>query len=627
MNVLFPFDEPRKIQKAFIMQALQVIKNKQNFMVHAPTGIGKTAASLSAALTYALQNNLTVFFLTSRHTQHIIAIETLKMIKDKHKVNFDVVDIVGKQWMCNQSGVHNLTSSEFGEYCKELRKKDNCEHYKNLKYKNKLSVYAQAALNELQRVGPCHVEKINEVCKSKNVCPFEVACIKGKKANVIIADYYHIMHPNVRENLFKRMEKELENSIIIFDEAHNLPERARSLLTTKISSYVLDNAVKEARQFGSEELASILISINDIMMELVKQKIPIDETETLLQKEEFTQKLKNFGEIDQIVGDLTDVADEVLETKKKSFLKSVADFIESWPGPEKGFVRILTREFDRKGKVNLSLTYKCLDPSFVMKPLIKNVHAMIVMSGTLTPLNMYKDLLGFDAEDTILQEYDNPFPKENKLNLIIPETSTRYTTRSKEMFETIAKKCAEIVNIIPGNCAVFFPSYNILEEVYFSLQKISTKTLFIEQPGMSKEERSDMLEKFKAYKDLGAVLLGVSSGSFGEGIDLIGDLLKSVMIVGLPLSKPDLETKELIKYYDELFGRGWDYGYIYPAIIKTMQNAGRCIRSKNDRGVVVFLDERYLWNRYFKCFPLDWDMKVVVNPETEINTFFAKNKP
>lgn len=627
MDVLFPFDEPRKIQKAFIMQAMQVISSGQNFLVHAPTGIGKTAAALSPALTYALKNNKTVFFLTSRHTQHMIAIETLKKIKAKHDVKFNVVDLVGKQWMCNQSGVHNLTSYEFSEYCKDLRKKENCVFFKNLKYKNKISVHAQSALKVLENLGPVHVEKINEVAKQKNVCPYELACLMGKKANIVIADYFHIMHPNIRESLFKRMEKELENCIVVFDEAHNLPERARSLLTSKISTYIMDNAVKEARQFADDVMADNLIKINDILMEILKQKVAIDENEALVTKDEFLDEIYQICELDQLVGDLKNVADEVLETKKRSFIKSVADFLDTWPGPDEGFVRIISRDFDAKGKVAVTLSYKCLDPSFVMKPIIKTAFSTIVMSGTLTPMNMYKDLLGYKDEEIIMQEYDNPFPKENRLNLIIPETSTRFTTRSNEMFKNIADKCVSITNKVPGNCAVFFPSYNILEEVYYTMQNNAEKTLFVEQPGMSKEERAQMLDNFKQYKDLGAVLLGVSSGSFGEGIDLLGDLLKSVIIVGLPLSKPDLETKELIKYYDKKYGRGWDYAYIYPAIIKTMQNAGRCIRSHKDRGVIVFLDERYLWNKYFSCFPKSWEMQVAVNPETTITSFFGQNKP
>ena len=69
------------------------------------------------------------------------------------------------------------------------------------------------------------------------------------------------------------------------------------------------------------------------------------------------------------------------------------------------------------------------------------------------------------------------------------------------------------------------------------------------------------------------------------------DELKGVVIVGLPLQKPDLETEALISYYNEKFNRGWDYGYLFPAFNKCLQSAGRCIRSEKDRGVIIFLDK------------------------------------
>ena len=138
---------------------------------------------------------------------------------------------------------------------------------------------------------------------------------------------------------------------------------------------------------------------------------------------------------------------------------------------------------------------------------------------------------------------------------------------------------------------------------------------------MNKQERDDLIEKFKSYKDKGAVLLAVSNGSFGEGIDLIGDYLKAVFVVGIPLSKQDLEVQELIDYYEKRFKKGWDYGYIYPAIVTAIQNAGRCIRSETDKGVVVFLDKRYAWPMYNKYFPKDWEIKISNDYVKDINEF------
>ncbi|MFA6888593.1 MAG: helicase C-terminal domain-containing protein, partial [Candidatus Woesearchaeota archaeon] len=134
-----------------------------------------------------------------------------------------------------------------------------------------------------------------------------------------------------------------------------------------------------------------------------------------------------------------------------------------------------------------------------------------------------------------------------------------------------------------------------------------------------------VLENFKAYKATGAVLLATVSGSYGEGIDLPGDLLKCVIVVGLPLLTPDVETKQLIDYFEKKFKRGWDYGYVFPAFNKVLQNAGRCIRTETDRGAIIFLDERYAWPMYSRCFPEDLHVEMSVKPEEDIELFFGKN--
>ncbi|MBU2589500.1 MAG: ATP-dependent DNA helicase [Nanoarchaeota archaeon] len=618
MQTLFPYDKVRPVQKGFMRQVEAAIINKTHLLAHCPTGIGKTAAALTPALAYAIENKKTVFFLTSRHTQHVIAIETLKKIKEKHNVNFSVVDLVGKKWMCCQKGVAILTASEFGEFCKELRDKGSCDYYKRLKRKNHPTFETQTAIGQLKKE-PKHVEDAKQICCKLKVCPYEVACLLAKEAQVVIADYYHFLQPGIRDTLLKKLDLELNNCIIIMDEGHNLPARARKLLTTSMSTYMLEQSIKEAKAVEYFETADQLTELKN-QIDSLASSLSLDKQERLITKKELMQLIENIVEIEELSGSLRFIAEEIIETKKRSFANGVANFLESWKGPDKSFVRILSRIFS-KSKPYLNFSYKCLDPSLAMNDLVTNVHSIIVMSGTLTPTEMYRDLLGFN-ESTQLAEYDNPFPQENKLNLIVPKTSTKFTARSKKMYEQIAQECAIIVNNVPGNCVIFFPSYRFRDDVYVYLRSLCEKTTLLEEPGLTKQDKAEIIDSFKSFKDVGAVLLSVSAGSFGEGIDLVGDFLKSVVVVGLPLTKPDLETEELIKYYNEKNGKGWDYGYIMPAIITTMQNAGRCIRSATDKGIIVFMDERYVWPSYFNCFPKDWNMEVTLNVKKEIDKFY-----
>ena len=330
--------------------------------------------------------------------------------------------------------------------------------------------------------------------------------------------------------------------------------------------------------------------------------------------------IERLGNYEDLVGMCETKGDMIRSEQKRSAIGSIGNFLEQWLGPEQGYVRVLACKRNERGEETFVLTNKCLDPSLISIPIMDS-WSTILMSGTLNPTEMFADLLGF-PKDTLQKSYANPFKEKNKLSLIVPRTSTKFKMRSEEQYKRIAQTCAQMVDAIPGNSAVFFPSYNLRDDVGKYLETQCKKTVFREERGMAKEERLQLLEKFKEYKEQGAVSLGVASGSFGEGIDLPGDLLKGVIVVGLPLGRPDLETNAMINYYDRKFGKGWDYGYVLPAFTKTLQNAGRCIRTETDRGVIIFLDERYAWPMYVRCFPEEWELKITIAYVKEISSFF-----
>lgn len=572
--------------------------------MHAPTGCGKTAAALSSSLTFAINNNKTVIFVTPMHSQHKIAIDTLKLIKKKYNIDFKASDLIGKKWMCLQKNSSEMASSEFADFCTSLVKNDACNFYSNFKD----PVKKELCLNDLKEVK--HVEEAIKISSHHNMCPFEIVLDNAKQSKVIIADYYHVLSPAIRETIFKRINKNLENCIIIFDEAHNLVKKCRELLSSSLSKFTIEKAVNESREFNlglEQELEKLKNTINNLSFTL-----DLNENEKLISKNDFL-----FEE--NLILKLEVNSEIVLEKKQRSAMKSVANFLSLWKGPDLGFVRILERNFLKSGKTVYNIVYKCLDSSLIFNSL--NPYSIVLMSGTLTPQNMYIDLLNLNKSKTVMAEYKNPFPKENRLCLIVPKTTTKFTKRSDDMYINIAEECSQIANLVPGNTIIFFPSYDLRDKVNEHFSKKCEKTTFLEYPSLTKSEKQEILEKFKLNKETGSVLLAASSGSYSEGIDLIG-AVKCVIVVGLPLAKPDLETKELINYYDKKFSKGWDYGYIYPAIIKTIQNAGRCIRSENDKGAIVFLDERYNLQSYKKCFPVDYNFEISLDHLNKIKEFF-----
>jgi len=277
-ELLFPYSEVRNIQDNLIQEVDKCIQLKKNLIVHAPTGLGKSAATLPVALAHALKNNLTVFFLTSRHTQHEIALETLKEIKKKYKTNFVTVDIIGKKWMCPVPGTDELYSYEFFEFCKSMRADSKCEYYVNARNKSgRPTVEAEKVANELKEMSPCHCESLIDFCVDKKLCPYEMSTFLAKDASVIISDYYYIFSPSIRDTFFKKTEKELSRCIIIVDEGHNLPKRARELLTQNLSSIGIRNAIKEARKFDYEETAQFLVGLKDIFDNYKKEFVQANQ--------------------------------------------------------------------------------------------------------------------------------------------------------------------------------------------------------------------------------------------------------------------------------------------------------------------------------------------------------------
>ncbi|MFP4189904.1 MAG: ATP-dependent DNA helicase [Candidatus Woesearchaeota archaeon] len=614
---LFPFNDVRPVQKEMMDSVHEALQKESNLISHAPTGLGKTVASLAPALEYALDNNKVIFFLTSRHTQHKIAIETMKEIKKAKGIQFNVVDFIGKKSMCMVPGVQSLSSSEFLEYCRTVSRKDyTCEFYTNTRKQGlQATMKAQEAVTRAKNMD---LDKLLEFCSKERLCPYEISMMLAEKARVVVCDYNYIFNDSIRNMILGKMDRVLSDCIVIIDEGHNLPFRIRDLMTSRITKNVLEKASKEAKKFQYMDISEEIDSIANSLITLAGGLNEGDEKK--VKNEEFSNIVEHHaGDVKRFIEDLEDASDSIREEQKQSFVGSFGMFLKEWTREEDGFARILTKR-DGYNEPNIILSYRCLDPAVVSRDIVNSTHSSILMSGTLIPVEMYRDLL--EVHDPIVKVFPSPFPEKNRLNMLIPDVTTKFTHRNERQFQKIARICASITNNVPGNSAIFFPSYSLRDKVNYYLRIESNKSQLVEESGMSQEEKNEIVEKLEGYKDTGIILLGASSGSFGEGVDFPGDLLKCVIIVGLPLRTPDLETKETIEYFDRKFGKGWNYGYIFPAFNLTLQNAGRCIRSETDKGIVVFLDERYSWGQYSRCFPDDVKPKVPEDFEKEVMSFF-----
>lgn len=615
--MIFPFDTPREFQNEFMNDIRKCLDTKKHMISNAPTGFGKTAATIFTAIEYALANDKIIFFLTPRHSQHKIAVETVRKIKEKNSVAFDAVDLIGKKWLCNVEGVELMSSGDFSHFCRAFVKERKCQYYNATRDKvHEMNDSSRAFINEIRDATPYHAEELKTM--ASRFCPYEILTDLSKTSKIIIADYYHIFSS---EKLLLKIGKKISDCIVIVDEAHNLPERIRALLSTRISTTSMENASNEAKQFGYMDLSGMLEDLEGIIKDMGKKmKVQEEFIEMNRLSDEISLKIRDINEFAAM---LEEAGEVILKERKRSFVMNIGNFLASWTGPDDGYSRIISKGVNKRGVKYISISYNCLDPSMLAGSVLNGSYSSILMSGTLSPTSMYRDLLGLAPERTHEKTYKSPFPRSNRLNIIMNSVTTRYSMRSDEMYGKIATNVARCIHSIPGNVAVFFPSYKFRDIVYNFMAGKIQKEAILEQPEMSKEDKKNLFERFIKAAKKGSVLLGVQAGSFSEGVDFPGDFLNGVIVVGVPLDVPDLDTKAVIEYYDRKFRKGWDYGYLYPAMIKCIQSAGRCIRTEKDRGICVFMDERFAWQGYMKTFPPDMDIRITNDIESEAGRFFG----
>ncbi len=573
----------------------------RHLIAHAPTGIGKTDAVFAAALPHVLKEGKKLIYLSPKISQHEMALKVLRGIERKFNIKIRAVEVVGKQHMCIHPIASRLRGEDFYEVCRKLKEAEECPYY------------VKALEGELPPLADIvdHFSLIEEGRK-RGVCPHEMALLFLPQAHVIIGDYYHIFSPRVGKVVLKKLKKELSEIIIIIDEAHNLPDRIRKVLSVSLRISWLERAAEEARSLDTH-LASRLREIYERMREwsegFGEGETPVEVQEV----EEMVEDSEGLGE------ELLEVGREYIEAtgRTRAFLLRVGKFFLNWGGEEAGYLRYLKK----RGSV-ITIVKKNLDPSTFAEPLFRELHSAILISGTLTPPEMYRDVLGLPFDRTILREYPSPFPKENRLTIIYPLVTTRYSKRTELEYKRIGEKVSEVAEAIPGNVIAFFPSFDVLEKTRPFIR--TSKVVLVQKEKMKPEEIAELLETFRSLKDRGALLLAVAGGSLSEGVDYPGKDLLGAIIVGIPLAEMNIEIKALIDYYDEKYGRGWLYGYIYPALAKVLQAMGRVIRSETDRGVIVLMDERYTWKNYSKAFPRDFSAIKTSNPVFYIKEFFSR---
>ncbi len=611
MKVYFPYKKERAEQSLFVRDVAECLAAGNTILANAPTGLGKTVSSISPALAYALKTGKKVFFLTPKSSQHEIALETANLMNEKFNLGIKTVDLVGKKKMC----IHPLIShvgTGFYEACAGAKKNDQCAFYLNTKGKTKKQISEAKKRKEKTRKYGINYADIKEACSMEELCPYELTIDMIKDADLVIADYFHIFNDEIRKTILGQAGLELKDCILIIDEAHNLPERIRDMLSTTLRVEDLEKAAKEAKEMKAIEIEEVLKIIAEEITSLVV-KIPFGKNESIIEEKQLSV-LKRIAKANLVAVEETAGLFMHKHNKEKSFLLAIAVFLHRLASEKKH-----TLHLAEKKRNSLRISLYPLDPSEVTARVFAEAHSSVLMSGTLSPLKMYADVLGITKYE--MNDYASPFPQKNRLNIIVNKTTTKYSERNQAQYEKIALTIEEITSKVPGNSIIFFPSFELIKHISPLLR--IPRTVLKQERNMKQNDKTRIVKEFKELGTaFGGVLLAVSGGSMAEGIDFPGDNLKCAVIVGIPFAQVSLKSKALIEFYDKKFAKGWDYGYNAPAISRAVQAAGRVIRSEKDRGVCIFLDTRFTEEKYRKFFPTDFTATTTKEPEKLVDEFF-----
>jgi len=615
MKVYFPYEIVRDEQKKLISDIAQAINENKVLFAHAPTGLGKTVSALAPAIAYALEQKKKIFFITPKISQHEIVLETINLMNEKFGLAIKAVDLVGRRSMCIDPMLSTIGySSGFYEACLKKKKSKQCQFFTNtkgytIKQKN-LARKRKAPL--LKEFNKSH-EEIKEMCYVHELCPYEITLELTRGADVIIGDYFHLFNDEIREGIIAQAGFGLGDVIAIIDEAHNLGTRLVDMLSCSIDIRELEKSEKEAKNTGSFDAE---FAIKDITKEIERLGgvLSLQRSSAVIPVEELDM-LKKIGRD----------ASEKISLAATKFIKKY-DAQGAFLLKVEYFINRLIREKEHtlhvvERKNSLGVSINPLDAAEISENILHKLSSAVLMSGTLLPLQMHADILG--ARKPMLKEYLSPFPKENRLNLFVDKTTTKYSDRSNEQYKEIASEINAVVSKVPGNTIVFFPSFELLEKI--SPYLTTGRKMLKQEREMKNDDKHKLIHDFKLLgSSFGGVLLAVSGGSIAEGVDFPGEHLSCAIIVGIPFAKVSIYTDAMIRFFEQKFGsgKGFEYAYTAPAISKAVQAAGRVIRTETDKGVCVFLDKRFSEEKYRKFFPKDFVATKTMNSGKNVGEFF-----
>ena len=584
----FPFTNYRKGQRELAVAVYKTILEKKKLFAKAPTGIGKTVSTLFPSLKAMLGNNAKkIFYLTAKTITRQAPIKTIKILMDGG-LKLKSIVLTAKDKICLNDEVKcNPRDCQFAK-----------GHFDRVN-----DAIMDIFLNE-DLIGR---EKIKEYSLKHKVCPFEFQLDVSLWMDVIICDYNYAFDPQVYLKRF--FEGMSSNYVFLIDEAHNLVDRSREMFSASLNKEDF-KGIQEVFNKKNPSIYKKLVRIENIFDKIER-------------KEEITGNFKTDEEYTEfyfpLKGLLTSLEPWLVDSGEGEDYEKVIDVyfdIVKYLKISELFDSNYVTEIEKWEEANeegMQIKLFCVNPASLLRQALKRGASSTFFSATLTPIDYYKDLLG-GLEDDYHMRLSSPFPRENLKLLLRDNISTRYKDRERTYIDVV--ECIKaFIDSKKGNYIIFFPSYYYMEKIY-ELMEYDGLNMSLQERDMKEDAREDFLNLFKEEDDL--VAFSVVGGMFSEGIDLVGDQLIGAAIIGVGLPGINFERDIVKEYFNSKNGKGFDYAYTYPGINKVLQAGGRVIRTEEDRGSILLIDDRFGNAKYEKLLPEEWSDSKKVRTGREI---------
>ena len=594
-QIEFPFPY-REGQRDLVASVYRTILRKKKLFIQAPTGVGKTMATVFPAVR-AMGEGLgeKIFYLTAKTIMRTVAEQAFSLLKEKGLL-YKTITLTAKEKIC---------------FCEEAEcNPDACPYAKG-----HFDRVNDAVFDLITHSGDWSREVLEEQAKKHMVCPFEMSLDVSNWADAVICDYNYVFDPQAHIKRFFS-ESGKGEYLFLIDEAHNLVERGREMYSASL--YKED--LLEVRKLVKAEDPKLAKGLSECNQQFLELKRECEHYQILKSVSHIALKLMN------VLSKLEDYLEECKDAEKKKrvldFYFAVRSFLNVHDIMDENYV--IFSEMMEDGRFQIKLF--CVNPAVNLQNYLEQGNSTIFFSATLLPVHYYKKLLSVKKDDYAVYAHSS-FPQENKFLFIGTDVSTRYTRRGESTYQRFARYIAVMAEQKKGNYMAFFPSYRFLEEVHTCfLECVDHEVDSICQVSyMDEEQREEFLEEFEQEREKSLVAFCVMGGIFSEGIDLTDDKLIGAVIAGTGLPQVCTEREILKQYFNAADMDGFDYAYLYPGMNKVLQSAGRVIRTESDRGVILLLDDRFRAMRYREVFPREWQqyqLGSVKNLEQEIRTFW-----